>query len=205
MSERESNHPARRVALFIESSRAYGRGLLSGIARYARTHDRWSITYRECRLGEFSPDWLQPRTWDGIIARVPDLAIARAIARSRRPAVDVLGQVAHPRLLSVYPDDEQVARLAAAHLLDSHLPITDVTVSDRNELDVMALLSPETGRSPAEDLAIVGMCPESHDPQLAVVRRTRVCRESRGSGPKPGECRKKCRQQSANTQRSRIH
>ena len=119
MTRPKSNAPARRVALLIESSRAYGRGLLSGIARYVRTHGRWSVAYRECRLGDFSPDWLKPRTWDGIIARVPDLLIAQEIVRSRCPAVDVLGQVGHPRMLSIYPDDAQVARLAATHLLDT--------------------------------------------------------------------------------------
>lgn len=108
-----------RVALFIESSRAYGRGLLTGIVRYLREKGPWSISYQECRLGEFSPAWLKRWSGDGIIARVADARMANVIARTGRPAVDVLGQVHHPRLTAVYPDDAQVARLAAEHFLGS--------------------------------------------------------------------------------------
>ena len=32
-----------KVALFIETSRAYGRGLCLGIADYARSHGEWNI------------------------------------------------------------------------------------------------------------------------------------------------------------------
>jgi LacI family transcriptional regulator len=32
-----------RVALLIESSRTYGRGVLRGIAKYAHIHGPWSI------------------------------------------------------------------------------------------------------------------------------------------------------------------
>jgi LacI family transcriptional regulator len=108
-----------RVALFVESSRAYGRGLLTGIVRYVRETRPWSISYQECRLGEFSPAWLKRWSGDGIIARVADLRMANAIARTRRPAVDVFGQVRHAQLAAVYPDDGQVARLAAEHFLES--------------------------------------------------------------------------------------
>jgi LacI family transcriptional regulator len=107
------------VALFVESSGAYGRGLLTGIVRYVRENRPWSISYQECRLGEFSPAWLKRWSGDGIIARVADARMADAIARTGRPAVDVFGQVRHARLTAVYPDDEQVARLAAEHFLES--------------------------------------------------------------------------------------
>jgi len=33
----------RRIAVLIESSRAYGRGLLRGVARYNREHGHWSV------------------------------------------------------------------------------------------------------------------------------------------------------------------
>ncbi|HSV14432.1 MAG TPA: hypothetical protein VLI90_09240, partial [Tepidisphaeraceae bacterium] len=36
----------RHVALLIESSGSYGRGLLRGIAKYNREHGRWSTYFR---------------------------------------------------------------------------------------------------------------------------------------------------------------
>ena len=48
-----------RVALLIESSRAYGRGLLLGVAKFVREHGRWSIFLQERSLGDVSPSWLK--------------------------------------------------------------------------------------------------------------------------------------------------
>lgn len=117
MPRNRKNAATPRVALFVESSRAYGRGLLSGIARYLHENGPWSISYQECRLGEFSPTWLKRWSGDGIIARVADARMADAIAQTRRPVVDVFGQIRHTGLTAVYPDDAQVARLAAEHFL----------------------------------------------------------------------------------------
>src|SRR5580698_7577769 len=41
---RASKRP--RVALLIESSRAYGRGTLMGVAKYVRQHGAWSIFFQ---------------------------------------------------------------------------------------------------------------------------------------------------------------
>jgi LacI family transcriptional regulator, galactose operon repressor len=40
------NEP-KRVMLLIETSRAYGRGCLLGVAAYVRSHGRWSIVHIE--------------------------------------------------------------------------------------------------------------------------------------------------------------
>ena len=34
-----------RVALLVESSRAFGRGTLAGVAKYIRQHGHWSIFF----------------------------------------------------------------------------------------------------------------------------------------------------------------
>src|SRR5882762_4897964 len=67
-----------RVALLIESSRAYGRGLLLGVARYVREHGRWSIFLQERSLGDLSPGWLEDWEGDGIIARIEHRPMAEA-------------------------------------------------------------------------------------------------------------------------------
>jgi hypothetical protein len=44
--------PIPRVALLIESSRCYGRGILRGIADYPKVYGPWSIFHEERSLGE---------------------------------------------------------------------------------------------------------------------------------------------------------
>ena len=76
-----------RVALLVESSRAYGRGILSGLAKYVREHEPWSIFYQELSLCDETPDWL--RTWkgDGIVARLENSDVVRLVQRLQVPVV----------------------------------------------------------------------------------------------------------------------
>src|SRR6266404_1870380 len=104
--------PSRRkgrpeVALLIETSNAYARGLLRGIRAYIREHRSWSIYVGEQRRGEPAPLWLKKWHGDGIIARIESAAIADAVSAARYM----------PELLYVETDDAAIARLAAEHLL----------------------------------------------------------------------------------------
>src|SRR6267142_504249 len=78
-----------RVALLIESSRAFGRGLLLGVAKYVRDHGPWSIFLQERSLGDLSPDWLQHWNGHGVIVRIETPRMARAIKGLGLPAVDL--------------------------------------------------------------------------------------------------------------------
>src|SRR4029453_10120505 len=100
----------RSVALLIETSNAYARGLLAGIMAYVRQHTPWSIYLPELGGGDVPPTWRgrgslasppQPTPWsiylpelgrgdvpptwrgDGIIARIETPEIARRLARTR--------------------------------------------------------------------------------------------------------------------------
>src|SRR5436309_2489823 len=53
MTRRRRSRP--HVALFIESSLEYGRGLLRGIARYLRERGPWSIFLEQRELGAALP------------------------------------------------------------------------------------------------------------------------------------------------------
>src|SRR5262245_35739982 len=77
------------VALLIETSNAYARGLLRGIRAYIREHRSWSIYIGEQRRGEPAPMWLKKWRGDGIIARIESAAIAEAVLASGLPAIDV--------------------------------------------------------------------------------------------------------------------
>jgi LacI family transcriptional regulator len=105
-----------KVALIIETSRAYGRGLLLGIARYTREHGTWSIFHQERRASDPPPAWLKDWRGDGIIARVEDYKLAAAIRRLGVPAVDVRGLLLDLGLPLIETDDETVVRLAVEHL-----------------------------------------------------------------------------------------
>ncbi len=107
-----------RVALLIESSRAFGRGLLFGIAQYVREHGPWSIFLQERSLGDLSPAWFRNWEGDGIIARVENRPMAEAIRRRGLPAVDLRCLLPNLEFPSVRPDDEGIARLASEHLLE---------------------------------------------------------------------------------------
>lgn len=107
-----------RVALLIESSRAYGRELLVGIAKYVRVHGPWSIEFEEGDPGEQLPPWVERWQGDGIIARVKTPAMARALRRKGVPVVDLFGSLPQLGFPIIRSDETAVGRMAAEHLLD---------------------------------------------------------------------------------------
>ena len=106
-----------RVALLMDSSRAYGRGLLHGIAAFVRTHGRWSVYVGERGQGDAPPAWLRGWTGDGIIARIETRRVADAILKLRLPAVDLCGLFSNiDGVPLISTDHEAVARAAFQHL-----------------------------------------------------------------------------------------
>lgn len=111
-----------RVALLIETSRGYGRGLLKGIVRYARLHGPWSFYISP---GDFEQALPKMAHWGGtgIIARVETPQVAEAIRRTRLPviALDLSEALLRPRSRwrnapEISPDPAAAARMAADHL-----------------------------------------------------------------------------------------
>ena len=107
----------RIVGLLIESSRAYGRGLLHGIARYARTHNDWSIFYQEGTLGDAASLDFAGQHCDGIIARIDTLRQRNRLLKLKIPVVDLRGRWDIPQFPRIVMDDRAVSELAAQHLL----------------------------------------------------------------------------------------
>ena len=106
-----------RVALLIESSRTYGRGILRGIARYAHVHGPWSFFTMERDLHGGVPPILATWKGDGIIARIENRAMAAKLRKLGCPVIDVLGQTALPGVPSFDTDAEAVAQLAVNFFL----------------------------------------------------------------------------------------
>ena len=109
---------APKIALLIETSNAYARGLLQGIVAYIREHGPWSIHLSEHTRGDKAPVWLRSWDGDGIIARIENPAIAEALRRVRMPIVDVSAARLIPALPWFETDDSAVAHAAAEHLIE---------------------------------------------------------------------------------------
>jgi len=110
--------PPRRVALLIEATRTYARGLVRGVGRYARERRGWSVDFTPHAPGDPPPGWLAGWPGHGILARIEDRRTARAVLRTGLPAIDLRRAVPGLPLPAIGPDDGAVARLAFEHLRD---------------------------------------------------------------------------------------
>jgi len=106
-----------QVALLIESSRNYGRGILRGIARFSHAHEPWSFFVQERELHSGIPHWLKNWKGDGIIARIENRRMAAQLSRLNCPVVDVLGSFHFPQVPAFDTDAAIVAKLAAEFFL----------------------------------------------------------------------------------------
>ena len=107
----------RRVALLVETSRSYGRGLLRGIALFARTRSHWSLLHQEMTIDVVLPAWMKERPIDGVIARV-DTRTIDPLRELGVPCVDVRCSHRFEGIPQVETDDRKVAELAFRHLWD---------------------------------------------------------------------------------------
>jgi len=108
---------AKHVALLIETSNAYARGLLRGIHSFVQSSADWSLYLGEQRRGEAVPAWLKRWKGDGIIARIETPEIAQALQKRKLPIVDVSAARCFPEMPYVETDDREFATMAADHLL----------------------------------------------------------------------------------------
>lgn len=113
-----------KVALLVETSRGFGREMLHGIARYARIHGPWSF---HITPGDYEQALPKMKQWGGtgIIARIPNERVAKAILDANVPTIalgltDEQQQPGSPlsQLSELSSDATEVARLAAGHLLE---------------------------------------------------------------------------------------
>ncbi len=110
----------RHVALIVETSMAYGRGILSGIAQYMTAHEPWSIYVDQRGLSDPPPTWLNDWNGHGVIMRAQTNRIAKIVANLGVPAVDTQHQLKGLNVPAVISDHAAVARTVADHLLERH-------------------------------------------------------------------------------------
>lgn len=111
----------RHVAVLIETSGSYGRGILQGIAKYNRAHGGWSTFFRPEGPKTPPPAWLRGWKGDGILARIDPRELTALSRRSRVPIVNLRGSGDALPFPHVTTDNAEVGQLAAVHLLERGL------------------------------------------------------------------------------------
>lgn len=104
------------IALLIETSREYARGLLRGVSRYHHEHGPWSIYFVPHGLDELPPSWLKNWNGDGVLCRINSRRMADAMLATGIPAVDLRGAIAGVPIPFVGLDNRPIARLGYEHL-----------------------------------------------------------------------------------------
>lgn len=107
---------SKKIALLIETSGAYGRGLLEGIAHYHKqSNSNWSLFVEPSGLSDRPPNWINNWDGDGILARINDKAMARRLTRLNIPLIDLRGLVPQQAVPFVGVDNFSVAERAFNH------------------------------------------------------------------------------------------
>jgi LacI family transcriptional regulator len=112
------------IAIALETSRAYGRGLVRGIVRYKRLHGPWTLVASPGHLEKRSPV-LRNQGLSGLIAQVSSPQLGRMIRSLNLPTIVIepelarLVGVSHKvSLAEIRSDSEAIARMVATHLLE---------------------------------------------------------------------------------------
>lgn len=119
----------KRVALVIETSKAFGRGVLQGIARWQREHEPWRLYVDERGFNEAVPNDLAAAELDGVITRLQRSQMPPAWLDGRVPVISLRWEEADVPSPGIHSDEAAIAHSAADHLLEqgfSHLAFCGV-------------------------------------------------------------------------------
>lgn len=114
-----------QVALLLETSTEYGRGLLRGIVRYSRLQGPWSLYVAPGHLEQVLP---RAKSWrgTGIIARIRSPEMAKLIRATGLPFVassldESRSSGRDDKFGEIRTNSVAIARMAAAHLVERSL------------------------------------------------------------------------------------
>src|SRR3989339_1710785 len=109
----------KRIILLLETSRAFGRRLIIGIARYSRLKGPWSF-YKEPIDLKSSIPHLTSWKPDGIIMR--DSLITKELLKLKIPTILAIHNSKYPKDLPVIKtDSSSIAKMASDHLIEKGL------------------------------------------------------------------------------------
>jgi LacI family transcriptional regulator len=107
-----------QVALLIDCSSSFGRGVLQGVARYNQQVGAWSACFKPGRLSDGAAAWLRQWRGDGVLLMCDDPTVVEPVQHTRLPIVGIGAGGGVPR---VTVDPVQIGALAAEHLLEHGL------------------------------------------------------------------------------------
>ncbi len=112
-----------QVALLLETSTEYGRGLLRGVLRYSRLHGPWFLHVAPGHLDQALPNGTA-RKLDGIIARIRSREVERRVQSLQLPCVvSTLGEwrsrLSLARANEIRTDSASIARMVATHFIEA--------------------------------------------------------------------------------------
>ena len=110
--------PRKSVALLIETSNGYARGLLEGVIAYTKECENWSVHLTEQERGAPPPAWLQSWGGDGIIARIETDGIGRQLRKFGVPVVDLSAARHIKGVPWADTDDHAIAQLGIEHFAE---------------------------------------------------------------------------------------
>jgi len=113
-----STYERPHVLLMVETSIAYGRGILAGITRWLRRHRGWSLYLEQHELGAAPPAWLADWRGDGVICRVTDPEVAAVLCRGGVPVIDLNDLHDDLGFVHIWSDHRAIGRMAGDHLID---------------------------------------------------------------------------------------
>ncbi|WP_437222843.1 XylR family transcriptional regulator [Planctomicrobium sp. SH661] len=106
------------VAILIETSRSYSRGLLLGVRKYLALHGPWSVFVELRSLDSEAPRWLSNWRGDGILTRTGTQRMADVIREVNVPTVELRSTRLDHNFPFVGADNEIIGRMMARHLLE---------------------------------------------------------------------------------------
>ena len=106
------------VALLIETSNGYSRGLLEGVIAYTKERGDWSVYLTEQERGALPPTWLSRWGGDGIIARIETDEIGRQLSTFGVPVVDLSAARHFKGIPWADTEDRAIAKLGMDHFLE---------------------------------------------------------------------------------------
>ena len=109
----------KRIVLLLETSRAFGRQLIMGIAHYSRLNGPWSFYKEPVDLKSSIPHLTNWKP-DGIIMR--DSLITKELLKLKIPTILAIHDSKYPKDLPVIKTDSySIAKMASDHLLEKGL------------------------------------------------------------------------------------
>ena len=106
------------IAVVVDASQGFGRGVLRGIAGWMQRHEPWTVLVAEQGLDERLPGWLARRKIDGVISRLDCRRLPSPLRRTGMPIVRLASIDPAVERPGVYSDEAAIGRIAADHLVE---------------------------------------------------------------------------------------